>query len=233
MSKIEIHVNRQEKLNKKKRTFCFSRKCPLEHLFLTSLYKEEELSKQGDSTEMNWTHDVCTGSCWLQLWSLGQTKTFPLLFRIPEFCALLPRSTFISPGLLPQAVKVRPHSLLLFLLSSQMSGSEYKGTLPWRSSSSRHVSVLASCSGFTALGSHPPSFSNSYSACQSCSLHHHLPRVPHVLLLMLVLESCVLFSLILFSFLCKAWSSPLSSRWSLGPHHTFTHISVKYSATIN
>lgn len=185
---------------------------------------------------MNWTHDVCTGSCWLQLWPLGQTRTFPLLFRIPEFCALLPRSTFISPGVLAPAVKVRPHSLLL--LSSRMSGSEYKGTLPWRSSS-RHVSVLASCSGFTDLGSHPPSFSNSYSACQSGCLHHHLPRVPHVLLLMLVLESCVLFSLILFSFLCKAWSSPLSSRWSLGPHHTevdshtFTHISVKYSPSIN
>lgn len=90
-------------------------------------------------------------------------------------------------------------SLLLLLLSSWMSGSEYKGTLPpLRSSSPRHVSVLASCLGFTALPSHPPSFPNSYSACRSGSLHHHLPRVPHALLLMLVLESCVLFSLILF-----------------------------------
>lgn len=146
---------------------------------------------------MNWTHDVCTGSCWLQHWPLGHTRTFPLLFRIPEFCTLLPCSTFISPGVLPQPAKVRPHSLLL--LSSWMSGSEYKGTLPpLRSSSPRHVSVLASCSGSTALPSHPPSFPNSYSACRSGSLHHYLPRAPHALLLMLVLESCVLFSLILF-----------------------------------
>lgn len=44
----------------------------------------------------------------------------------------------------------------------------------------------------------PPFLIPTLLASQSGSLHHHLPRVPRASLLMLVLESCVLFSLILF-----------------------------------
>lgn len=66
----------------------------------------------------------------------------PLFFSESQSSAL----SFLAPlssllACFPRRPKVRPHSLLLLLLSSWMSGSECKGTLPPLRSSSPGMSV--------------------------------------------------------------------------------------------